>query len=125
MESIERLKLGRNLLLNLHKLLVDHERSIYEGIYGPVSAGQYLNLLLENEEFSWLRRFSTLIVEIDEMFAQKDGFTEEQIAASLEKIQHLVDLNFGEQEFLAKYRAALQMNLAAAAQHGLLKELFS
>ena len=77
-EQYELLKSSRDLLLSLHKSLVDFERSLYEGMHGPVTSGQFLNLLLENADFAWLRRFSTLIVEIDEMFAQKDGFSTER-----------------------------------------------
>ncbi len=32
---------------------------------------------MEDEDFAWLRKFSTLIVEIDEMFASKEGIEAE------------------------------------------------
>ena len=70
MDEVERLRTGRNLLLKLHKSLVDHERSTYEGFNGPTTSTDFLNLLLNDDDFEWLRRFSTLIVDIDEMFAQ-------------------------------------------------------
>lgn len=123
MEKAERLKLGRDALLKLHKLLLDHERLIHEGIFGPVSAGQFLKLLLEDEDFAWLRKFSTLIVAIDEMFDQKDGFSEAQVDLWLGKLRNFVHLEDGDEEFNVRYRSALQLNLAAAVQHGRLKEL--
>lgn len=123
MESAERLKQSRNALLKLHKLLLDHERFIHEGIFGPVSAGQFLRLLLEDEDFAWLRRFSTLIVEIDEIFDQKDGFSEAQVELGLEKMRNLIYLEDGDEEFIIRYRSALQLNPEAAAEHGHLKEL--
>ncbi len=69
MGNAEILKNARNLLLKLHKSMLDLEREIYEGIHGKLNATEFLNLLLEDEDFAWLRQFSMLIVEIDEMFA--------------------------------------------------------
>ena len=65
MNEAERLKNARNILLKLHKSMLDLERDMYEGIHGKLNAGEFLNLLLEDEDFSWLRKFSMLIVEID------------------------------------------------------------
>ena len=64
MNNAELLRDSRNLLLKLHKSLLDHERRIYEWINGPRTPGQFLNLLLEDPDCAWLRKFSTLIVEI-------------------------------------------------------------
>jgi len=90
MDNTELLRNGRNLLLKLHKNLVDHERAIWEGMNGPATAGQFLNVLLEDPDFSWLRKFSTLIVDIDEMFAQKDGFPVEAVDLHLAKLRDLI-----------------------------------
>ncbi len=123
MDKAEKLRNGRNILLKLHKNLVDHERAIWEGIHGPATAGQFLNVLLEDADFTWLRKFSTLIVEIDEMFAQKDGYTEETIDLHLEKLRELISMEGEDEAFLAKYQAALQQDLDAAARQGDLKLL--
>ena len=53
MTNAEKLKNARNLLLKLHKTMLDREREIYEGIHGPLNATQFLNVLLEDEDFSW------------------------------------------------------------------------
>lgn len=123
MDKAEQLRNGRNILLKLHKNLVDHERAIWEGIHGPATAGQFLNVLLEDEDFRWLRKFSTLIVEIDEMFAQKDGYTEEVIDVHLAKLRDLISMKGEDEAFLAKYKSALQQDLDAAARQGDLKLL--
>ncbi len=123
MEHKEILKNGRNALLKLHKTLLDRERTIYEGIYGPVNAGQFLNLLIDNEDFAWLRKFSTLIVEIDEMFDQKDGVTAEVVELHIKKLRDLISMEGEEDDFKAKYQSALQLDLDAAAHQGTLKEL--
>ena len=79
MTEKEKLRYARNILLSLHKSLIDFERAGYERIHGRLNAGQFLNVLLEDESFVWLRKFSMLIVEIDEMFDLKDGITDEMV----------------------------------------------
>lgn len=123
MENAERLRDARNLLLKLHKNLVDHERSIWEGINGVVTGGQFLNVLLEDPDFSWLRKFSTLIVDIDEMFAQKDGYPAENVELHLKKLRELILMEDEDDGFRAKYQAALQQDIDAAARQGDLKSL--
>ena len=119
----EILKSGRNSLLKLHKSLLDHERAIYEGINGAVNAGQFLNVLLEDRDFAWLRKFSTLIVEIDELFDQKDGVTDEAVELHIAKLKNLISMEDEEEEFRAKYQAALQQDIDAAAHQGTLRDL--
>ncbi len=123
MENAERLRNARNELLKLHKNLVDHERAIWEGIYGPATPGQFLNVLIEDPDFSWLRKFSTLIVEIDEMFAQKDGYPAGTVDLHLKKMRELIAMEDEDEEFKAKYQAALQQDLDAAARQGDLRSI--
>ena len=111
------------MLLKLHKNLVDHERAIWEGINGRATPGQFLNVLLEDPDFSWLRKFSTLIVDIDEMFAQKDGYSAESVELHLSKLRELISMKDEDESFRAKYQAALQQDLDAAARQGDLKLL--
>lgn len=123
MSQTELLKNSRDLLLKLHKSLLDHERRIYEGINGPRTPGQFLTLLLEDPDFAWLRKFSTLIVEIDEMFDQKDGYSAEAVEAHIVALRSLVAMEDEDEEFKAKYQSGLQQDLDAAAQHGELRGL--
>ena len=123
MDNSERLRGARDLLLKLHKNLVDHERAIWEGVNGPATSAQFLNLLLENQDFAWLRRFSTLIVEIDEMFAQKDGYAAENVELHIRKLRELISVDDEDPSFKAKYQAALQQDLDAATRQGELRSL--
>ena len=123
MSDAELLKSSRDLLLKLHKKLVDHERAIYEGLNGSVNSGQFLSLLLSDDEFSWLRKFSTLIVDIDEMFAQKDGYSLDAVSLHIESLRALVSMNDEDEVFRTKYQAALQQDLDAAAHQGELRRL--
>lgn len=123
MENAERLKNARNSLLKLHKTLLDHERRLYEGMNGPVNSGQFLTILLEDKDFAWLRKFSTLIVEIDEMFDQKDGYATETVDLHLQKLRELVSMEDEDEEFRAKYQSALQQDLESASHQGDLRGL--
>jgi len=123
MEKKERLKECRNLLLKLHKTMLDLERELYEGIHGQQSAGQFLNLLLENDDFAWLRRFSLLIVDIDELFDQKDGIAEADIDAAQAKVAELVRMEGGDDYFVDKYKYALQHSVEAASLQSELRAL--
>ncbi|MEQ1606709.1 MAG: hypothetical protein ABL999_17745 [Pyrinomonadaceae bacterium] len=123
MENREKLKNARNLLLKLHKAMIDRERELYEGINGPLNATQFLNVLLEDEDFSWLRKFSMLIVEIDEMFAQKDGIEAGMIEANLVKVTELVEMKEHDEYFKAKYQIAIQRDADSAGLHVELRTL--
>ena len=123
MNNTELLKNSRDLLLKLHKSLLDHERRIYEGINGPRTPGQFLTLLLEDPDFAWLRKFSTLIVEIDEMFAQKDGYNAEAVDTHIVALRTLVAMEDEDETFKAKYQSGLQQDLDAASQHAELRAL--
>jgi hypothetical protein len=125
MENSELLKAERNGLLALHKILVDRERAIYEGINGPLTAGQFLNVLLEDRDFSWLRKISTLIVEIDEMFAQNDGFDASQVESHLDTVDSMLNVEGVDEDFAFRYQNSLQQSQDAAAKHGELKQLLS
>lgn len=123
MNKVELLKNARDLLLKLHKTLLDHERRIYEDINGTQTPAEFLNILLEDKDFAWLRKFSTLIVEIDEMFSQKDGFSDDVVDIHIVKLKSLISMENDDEGFKARYQSALQQDLDSAALHGALREL--
>lgn len=62
----------RNLLLHLHKALVDSERISYEQTLGRISSpNHFLQLLDTDPWFAWLHPLSELIVAIDEAMDAK------------------------------------------------------
>lgn len=123
MNDTELLKAGRDQLLGLHKSLVDLERARHESRHGKLASGEFLNLLLESDEFEWLRKFSGLIVDIDEMFAQRDGFESGAVADHLVRLRQLVQLKETDEVFVLKYQAAIQDDLEVAARHAELRAL--
>ena len=123
MDQAEKLKQARNILLKLHKSMLDLEREMHEGIHGKLSTADFLNLLLEDEDFAWLRQFSSLIVEIDEMFDLKEGIEAGMIDASLNKLRELVEMTEPDEYFRSKYQFALQRDPNSAGLHSQLKTL--
>ena len=66
------LKALRDGLLRLHKSLLEMQRAAYERDVSRIATtGQYLNLVLNDPAFQWLRELSAFIVMIDEALAQK------------------------------------------------------
>ena len=104
------LGLLRDNLLNLHKLLVDLEREAYEKEQGKVGSGDFLNLLLGDPNFSWLRRISELVVWIDEVLDPKELTADEEIENIFTQARKLLTpADLGE-DFERKYQDALQQN---------------
>ncbi|MEO7539785.1 MAG: hypothetical protein ABIV21_07140 [Pyrinomonadaceae bacterium] len=125
MSNGEILRNARHLLLKQHKAMLDLEREMHEGIHGKLSPTEFLNLLLEDEDFSWLRKFSMLIVEIDEMFDLKEAVPTDMIDANLTRVRELVAMTEPDEYFRAKYQFAIQRDPNAAGLHSELKRLIS
>ena len=125
MNNADTLRYARNILLKLHKLLIDAERAGYERLHGELNAGQYLNVLLEDQNFAWLRQFSMLIVEIDEMFDLKDGISDEMVEGNLQKVRELVSMAGPDEAFRSKYRQAIQADPEVAGTQAQLQGLLA
>ena len=119
--SIEILRAARLHLLQLHKLLIDFERESFEREFGAQSSGQFLQLLLSDERFEWLRLFSKLIVQIDENLELDDGITEEKIDNFLGEIKRIIYLEEVGEKFRTNYQNALQKEVEILGKHQDLK----
>lgn len=124
-ELTENLRAARLYLLQLHKLLIDFERSNFESQFGAQSSGRFLQLLLSDEKFEWLRVFSKLIVRIDENLELDDGITQEMIENYLSEIKNIIYLDDVGEEFKLKYQNALQENIEILGKHSDLKNFLS
>src|ERR1700682_5741905 len=72
----QRLTELRHGLLQLHKALLDSERATYERDVARITTtGQYLDLVLNDPWFAWLRELSLFIVLIDETLAFEETTT--------------------------------------------------
>lgn len=98
----------RNKFLRLHKILMDDDRERYERLHGGLTSGKFLEMLLSDERFAWLRTISTLIVRIDEAFDLDDGLSEEMLEGFYTESRDLFDENSDEySEFKEKLNKAL------------------
>ena len=119
----EQLTAVRNHLLRLHKTLLDSERAAYERAYGRVeSSGEWLQLVLSHEHFSWLRPFSGLIVRIDEWLAAKDRPSDEE-AELWREVERLTTLSASTEERALRYRRAIDRSADAAVAHASVHEI--
>jgi hypothetical protein len=103
----ERLREVRNRLLRFHKVLMDREREVYESRAGVLTSGQFLNLLMTDERFEWLRAISKLIVKIDESFDLDDGLPPELLDKYIAETRLLFDESESNKTFKLKMDAGL------------------
>ena len=80
----------RRGLLRLHKALIDSERAAFEARAGTTSNGQFLQLLLQDPFFVWLRPYSGLIARIDEALAADDGVEPATARSFIDQVRELV-----------------------------------
>lgn len=70
-------------LLRLHKALLDDERVSYERVHGRIpSNGAFLQLVLDDAWFAWLRPLSQVMAKLDEL-GEADELPDELDTASL------------------------------------------
>src|SRR5580765_302445 len=76
------LQTAQKALLHVHKAILEQERKRYEAAHGRIpSAMGFLQLLLNDEWFAWIRPMSGLAAQIDEALFAKPG--ESAMAPSL------------------------------------------
>lgn len=122
---IQLLKEARMQILRLHKDLIDIEREVFEMENGQLSSGRFLQVLLSNENFAWLRKFSMLIVEIDEMFNLDDGYTKEMVEKQFSRLNEILELKTEDESFNSKYRNSIHDKSLIKTQHNELKRLIA
>lgn len=116
--SFQTLRKVRALLLQLHKALLESEKTQYEQRFGKIqSKGQFLQLVMGDPWFNWLRDYSQFIVQIDESFSPKEPFTLEQAELLLAEVEHLLIASEHGTERQQKYHAALEREDDIAQMH--------
>jgi hypothetical protein len=86
----DHLKAVRLGLFRLHKALIDAARADWEAEVGAQTPGQFLQALLHESRFEWLRPFSSLIVRMDEALAAPEPLAEGQAQAFVGEVAGLV-----------------------------------
>lgn len=114
------------MLLKSHKVLMDAEKDNYEAIHGPIATkGQYLNLVLTHEQFSWLRPISQFIVHIDEVLMSKKPQPLERAQELMTEARNLLQATEIGEAFQARSQALAERDPEIAAMHQKVVELLN
>lgn len=108
----------RTALLGLHKTLLNFEREVYERVEGKISNSyQFLQLVMSDPWFAWLRQLSELIVEMDELLAAREPASESTALALMEQSRILLTPAESGSEFQRKYFLAMQQSAEVVVAH--------
>src|SRR5215831_9586554 len=114
----ERLTNLRNGMLRLHKSLLDSEKAAYEkDVERITTTGQYLNLVLNDPWFAWLRDLSQFVVLIDETLDFEEPPTPEDSDKLLVRARELVSPSETANGFGRKYYEAMQRDPGVVLAH--------
>jgi hypothetical protein len=82
-----------------------------------VAEAQLFRLLLENEQFAWLRPLSSLIAAIDEAVETRPPIGQGEVDALLERTRRLFRPPEGDNAFTPRYRETLQRSPEVVMNH--------
>ncbi len=122
----QRLTNLRNGLLRLHRCLLDSERASYERDVARItSPGQFLNLVLNDPWFNWLRELSQFIVLIDERLDLEQPATPEDADRLIAEARKLISPAEEGAGFHRRYFEALQRDPAVVLAHRDMMKVFN
>lgn len=126
-EARQRLSELRQRLLTLHKALLDSERTSYEIVHGPISSpGAFLQLLINDPWFAWLRPVTTLLVQIDEALAAKNPpRTERDFGQLIDDTRALLSPSRDVNGFWKRYAGAVRRDPGVAVIHEQMEKYLS
>ncbi len=105
---------------------MESERAAYERDVAQIaSAGEYLNLVMNDPRFSWLRELSQFVVMVDETLAQKEPVAEEDAGGLIVMARTLVAPDENGERFGRSYWQAMQRDPATVLAHGDMMKVFA
>ena len=117
-ETRQKLKKLSGAFLRLHKILLENEKAKYEAANGAITnANMYLSLVIDDPQFAWLRKISSLIALIDEATSVRRPASETEANALLNEAKILLNFQDGEEDFNNKFQTALQENKDAVLSY--------
>lgn len=117
-ETRAKLKNASQAILRLHKILLDAAKADYEAKNGAINgANHYLQLVLDDPHFAWLRKLSSLIALADEATSRLRPAVESDAQALLEALKNVLDFQDDDEDFNDKFQTALQNNSDAVLGH--------
>jgi hypothetical protein len=119
-QPLQQVEALRHRLLALHKAIVDAERIVYERVHGRMSAGEFLGVLVQAEEFAWLRPMTAWIIQLDELLEARDGTDSEDASALRRELLTLLRPDPSGDDFQRRYAMLLQSSPDVALAHAAL-----
>lgn len=117
-DARQRVQQVRRTILDLHKALLDSERSSYELVHGAIgSPGAFLQLLINDPWFSWLQPVTNLIVQMDETLASKKPVDGRIWVQLLEDTRALLSPSRESSEFWRRYEQAIRRDPGVSVLH--------
>ena len=111
-------------LLQVHKALIDYERIRYERERGPIGGpGNFLQVLIHDPFFAWLRPVSALAALIDDYVSSRQPVDAAGGEALLTQARELLEPSESGNAFQREYHRAIQESPSVAAAHGAWKQL--
>ncbi|NGZ03822.1 MAG: hypothetical protein CV090_12325 [Nitrospira sp. WS238] len=111
-------------LLRLHKALLDDERVAYERVHGRIpSNGAFLQLVLNDAWFAWLRPLSHLMTKLDELSEEDEFSTHEECLGLLASVRTLLTPTEEGEGFGRQYHDALQRSPDVVLAHAAVRAL--
>lgn len=105
----------------LHKELMQQARHDYERDHGPIpSPGVFLNLLVSDAFFQWLRPLSGAMADLDELLDLVDPGPEHTRAVRL-RFEALVTEDENDSVFGVRYRDYLQRSAEVVMAHAVVR----
>jgi hypothetical protein len=110
----------------LHKALLDDERQSYERVHGRIASnGAFLQLVLGDPWFAWLRPLSQLMVRLDEFDERREPAISEDITAILTSARTLLTPSEEGEGFGRNYYDALQRSPDVGLAHAEVRALLA
>lgn len=111
-------------LLRLHKALLDDERVSYERVHGRIpSNGAFLQLVLEDAWFAWLRPQSQVMAKLDELGEEDKSPEGPNTATFIASIRTLLTPSEEGTGFGRHYYEALQREPDVVLAHAAVRTL--
>jgi hypothetical protein len=108
----------RDRLLELHKVLLDYQKGLYEADHGKIeNPNVYYNLVVNDAAFAWLRTLSALVVSVDELLESKEGVGEEKAKQIADYVKKLLSGQGTDSAFTQNYTLAVHANPTIAGHH--------
>jgi hypothetical protein len=121
---LQRLRELRPILLRFHKALLEAEKTSYEQANGQIrSKGEYFQLVVGHEWFSWLRPISQFVVQMDEVLMSKQPQPPEKAYELMEAARTLLTTSDTGTALKERYQVAIQHDPSIADMYVKISEL--